>query len=195
MQNIGLTKVRKPSNSRKLAKGMKPENLITARSAGATVTPGSTSSTRSTSAKSSGRAGTLAPKPREKVLSEHVEQAAFCTWVSMAYPEIVVYAVPNAARRSPWEAEQKRAEGMLAGVPDVIVDDARGGYFGLRLEFKRRDQITKTNGGCSEAQLKIGAAMRAKGYCVLVVYGNAHAQAELVRYMGLKPTVALPVTR
>lgn len=69
--------------------------------------------------------------------TEHSEQAAFFMWVKFKYPDLVVYAIPNDAKRSVYVAALKRAEGLTAGVPDVTLDEARGGYFGLKLEFKK----------------------------------------------------------
>lgn len=50
----------------------------------------------------------------------------------------LVYAVPNANRRTPREQAQRKAEGMLAGVSDIIVQcpSTCGTYSSAALELK-----------------------------------------------------------
>jgi len=71
---------------------------------------------------------------------EHNEQAALFRWAEMMkrkHPELeLMYAVPNAARRSPRQGAWMKAEGMKAGVPDVHLPVANGSYIGLWIEMK-----------------------------------------------------------
>ena len=48
--------------------------------------------------------------------NEHYEQAAVIQWFRMAYPKLIMFAIPNAAKRSPQLANYMKAEGLLAGV-------------------------------------------------------------------------------
>lgn len=73
--------------------------------------------------------------------SEHVEQAAVIRWAESMepeYPELaLLYAIPNAAKRSPQLAKYMKDEGLKAGVPDICLPVARSGYNSLYIEMKR----------------------------------------------------------
>jgi hypothetical protein len=101
------------------------------------------------------------------------------TWPELAY----LYHVPNEAKRSPATAAKLKKEGMLAGVPDLGLDVARGGYHGLRIEMKR-----VKGGKVSEAQEAFIAHLRAQGYRAVVCCGQDAARAEIEQYMSLAPT-------
>lgn len=72
--------------------------------------------------------------------TEHQIQSAFFSWVRIAMKQTPVlelmFAVPNAAKRSYKIAAMLKAEGLRAGVPDVIFPVARSGFNGLAIEFK-----------------------------------------------------------
>lgn len=59
-------------------------------------------------------------------------------WFRLAYPEYayMLIAVPNGARTSATQGRILKAEGMLAGVADLLLLVPRGGYGCLALEFK-----------------------------------------------------------
>ena len=73
-------------------------------------------------------------------ISEHQIQSAFFKIVALherTYPMLkIMFAVPNAAKRSMALASMLKAEGMRSGVPDVMFPYANGKYYGLALEFK-----------------------------------------------------------
>ena len=72
-----------------------------------------------------------APKPSE-IPSEHQEQVAFVKWFRAQYPKVRIFAVPNAAMRSPQQASWLRAEGMSAGCADLWIPEWR-----CAIEMKR----------------------------------------------------------
>jgi len=61
-------------------------------------------------------------------------QASFRKRLYYACPEAFAVAIPNAARRTRWEAGRAKKEGMAAGVPDMVVI-APGGLVAW-IEFK-----------------------------------------------------------
>lgn len=72
---------------------------------------------------------------------ETVEQAAFVTWAKaqeVDLPELaLLYAIPNAAKRSKATRGRMLAEGLRAGVPDLCLPVAKRGYSALFIEMKR----------------------------------------------------------
>lgn len=52
--------------------------------------------------------------------SEHSIQCKAVQWIKQ-YTPYVVYAVPNGGKRNKLEAVRLRAEGVLAGIPDVHI--------------------------------------------------------------------------
>ena len=115
---------------------------------------------------------------------EHDEQAALFRWAEMMkrkYPELeLMYAVPNAARRSPRQGAWMKAEGMKAGVPDVHLPVAAGGYIGLWIELKAgRNKPT-------DAQARWHEALRALSHKVCVCYSAQAAWEEITRYLDAK---------
>lgn len=69
---------------------------------------------------------------KSAIPTEHEEQKAFVKWFHLQYPKVLILAVPNAAMRSPELASYLKAEGMVKGVPDLIVPAWR-----LAIEMKR----------------------------------------------------------
>jgi hypothetical protein len=78
--------------------------------------------------------------------SEHKQQSAVIAWArsrETAHPELaLLFAVPNAARRSVKLAAYMKAEGLKPGVPDLWLPIARRGYHCLVIEMKWGDNVT-----------------------------------------------------
>lgn len=120
--------------------------------------------------------------------AEHDEQAALFRWseiMKRKYPELdLMYAVPNAARRSPRQGAWMKAEGMKAGVPDVHLPVASGSYIGLWLEMK-----SGKNNPTPEQRRRMGA-LEAVGHLCVVCYCWLDAAAVIEKYLAEKAEVA-----
>ena len=82
-------------------------------------------------------------KTRRKVgHEESALQRACVAWFRMQYPEHapLLFAVPNGGGRSKAEAGRMKAEGVVAGVSDLILLEARGGWGSLCLEMKTEEK-------------------------------------------------------
>lgn len=71
----------------------------------------------------------------------HIEsniQKNCISWFRLQYRDLgkMIFAVPNGGRRNATEAAIMKAEGVTAGVADVILLVARQGYNSLCIEFK-----------------------------------------------------------
>lgn len=72
--------------------------------------------------------------PRDKdPRSEEQRQRAFLTLAKRLCPSVNIFAVPNAARRTQWEAGKAKREGMKSGALDLVATWNRGVAF---IEFK-----------------------------------------------------------
>jgi hypothetical protein len=99
--------------------------------------------------------------------------------------DIGCFSVPNGAilgGRNKWGLLTKlRAEGMLAGAPDVILMDRAPDGRPIAVEMKRR-----RGGSVTPEQRAVHAVMKARGWVVVVARGAEDA-IEQLRNIGLKP--------
>lgn len=114
--------------------------------------------------------------------AEHLIQAAIVAWANanaVRWPELrLLYAIPNhspATDRA--DGARLNAEGRKAGVPDLCLPVARGGWHGLYIEVKT------TPGQPSPAQVIWLDALHAAGYLATVCHGQADAIACLTEYL------------
>ena len=120
-------------------------------------------------------------------MSEHDEQAALFTWAayqSNIYPELtLLHAIPNGGKRHIGTAVKMKAEGVRAGVPDVFLPVARGGYHGLYIEMKDGKKRP------SEVQMWWLAMLENEGYRAEVAYSCDDAQAVILDYLSLPDAI------
>jgi hypothetical protein len=118
--------------------------------------------------------------------AESTEQIAFMDRVRWLRPRLVpfVFAVPNGGARSKRTASTLKREGVLPGVPDIIVALPRGQWHGLMIEMKRAASVDQTAGVTSDEQLELHGLYRAQGYRVEVCAGAEVAWATLLDYLG-----------
>lgn len=81
---------------------------------------------------------------------EHQLQTACFKWFNLQYPEFrgLLFAVPNGGGRSRIEGALLKAEGVVAGVADMLLLVPSKGYAGLCIEFKAATKTARQ----SEAQ-------------------------------------------
>lgn len=135
-----------------------------------------------------------AKKPRKggKREAEGDEQAELLSKFRELYPVVgpLLIHIPNGgSRRNAFEGWRLKQQGVRAGVSDLLLPVARGGFFGLWIEFKA---APPNNAAVSEEQEKWVKLMREEGYRAEICLGVAAALAVLTDYMSLPPTAALP---
>lgn len=98
---------------------------------------------------------------------EHQVQSELVARFRLAYPGLrrVLFAIPNGGRRDRRAAGLLKAEGVLAGVPDLMLAVPSGDFSGLFIEVKRPDG----RGRVSKEQREVAALLRRQGYRVEVV--------------------------
>lgn len=95
------------------------------------------------------------------------------------YPELrLLFAIPNGGSRHPAEAAHLQQQGVKAGIPDMCLPVARGGYHGLYIELKR-----VKGGKVSEKQMQWINDLNAQGYLAKVCYGADDALETLKKYL------------
>lgn len=98
-------------------------------------------------------------------------------------PDLIVFAIPNGGNRDPKEAGRLKAEGVLAGVPDIMIARAMGLFHGLFLEFK------SPSGALSPAQREVGNALGSEGYRVETVRSVREAWGITIEYLNGEHTL------
>lgn len=115
------------------------------------------------------------------------EQAALMNWLRVRYQEAygLTYHVPNGGRRDKVTGAKLKAQGVKAGVPDLVLAQARGGYFGLYIEFKA---TPPHDASVSKEQREWVRILLAQGYCAVVCKGMNEAIKEITSYMSMPLT-------
>lgn len=117
-------------------------------------------------------------------LSEADLQMALIRWSETQmgkYPELRwFHAVPNGGKRDSREAMGLKAQGVKAGVLDLHLPVARGGYHGFMIELK------KPGGKCDAPRKEQGEYMEfltEQGYCTMISNCFEELKAQLIAYL------------
>ena len=117
-------------------------------------------------------------------MTEHQEQVMFFKMLAIKARRDArlncVFAVPNAAKRTPRQGRWMTEEGLKAGVPDIFAAIPVGKHHGLFLEMKR----VKPKGRLTPNQKAWIQRLTAAGYYCAVAYGFDHAHEILTTYLG-----------
>lgn len=91
----------------------------------------------------------------------------------------VIYHVPNGGQRSKSTGAAMKRQGVKSGVSDLVVMDARGGWFGLYMEFKASPPHTAA---LADSQHDWLALAHSRGYCAVLAVGLEEAKEVLREY-------------
>lgn len=123
---------------------------------------------------------------QEKVLRSprHLEsqlQRQCVAWFRLQYPKHarLLFAVPNGGARSRIEAAIMKAEGVTAGVSDLILLEPRGGYGALCIEMKTGSKSSRQ----SDSQKEWQADTEEAGNKYVVCRSLDTFMAEVTKYM------------
>ena len=120
---------------------------------------------------------------KRRVYPESDAQAAIVAWVRTVAPGCVVAAIPNGEHRDKRTASKLRWQGVLAGMPDLVIV-APGGITVWA-------EIKAAKGRLSEAQSEIGNRLRANG-CNVVVWKSIDCARITLAALGIATREALP---
>lgn len=117
-------------------------------------------------------------------MTRHIEshlQRTCVSWFRLQYPAIgkLLFAVPNGGGRSRTEAAIMKAEGVTAGVTDLILLIGRGGFNALCIEMKTTAKESKLT--LPQAEWQALAAQQ--GSCCITCRTFEEFQSKIRWYM------------
>ncbi|WP_054926160.1 VRR-NUC domain-containing protein [Pseudomonas sp. NBRC 111142] len=129
------------------------------------------------------------PARAKPVDREGQEQVALMQELQLRYPQAykLIYHVPNGGHRHKLVAAKLKGQGVKAGVPDLVLPMARGGYFGLYIEFKAKPPFDAEVSPSQDAYIH---ALNAQGYLAIVCRGSIDAVEAIRAYLLQPATVA-----
>lgn len=112
-------------------------------------------------------------------ISEKTIQKQLFGWLSL-YPKVraVSFAIPNGGTRNIREAVSLKQQGVLKGVPDLMIAIPNRTCFGLFIELKSE------NGRVSDHQNTTMLNLLARGYHVAICYSFEDAVNVIEGYLG-----------
>lgn len=101
------------------------------------------------------------------------------TWFRLVYPtkHLILFSVPNGGARRASEGRILKAEGIVAGVSDLLLLHPSCGYHGLCIEMKT------ATGRQRDTQKAWQRAVEAEGYKYLIIRSFDEFRAEVSKYM------------
>lgn len=124
----------------------------------------------------------MTPEDIAKSGTERAEQMALFAWAALSvgiYPDLKwMFAIKNAEKGGAIRGAMAKAEGVKAGVSDIMLPVPRHCVHGLFIELK-----TKTKGKTSKEQLEFGEEMFKNGYGFCVCNGWEAARNVLIQYL------------
>jgi len=103
--------------------------------------------------------------------TEHDDQKAVVSWLRKFYPHLVIAAIPNGEQRSKTTGVKLKAEGVLAGIPDLIIAMPNGGSIWVEMKTK--------SGKLSTVQKEVHSRLEYLGHTVIIGYGANDAIKQL----------------
>ena len=119
-------------------------------------------------------------KSRHQEAEEQVNLFRWAEQNTIVFPELaLMYHIPNGGKRDAAEAANLKRQGVKAGVPDIHLPVARGGFHGLYIELKAGDNTVTDN------QKRWLKRLSAEGHATAVCYGAKQASEVITAYLKL----------
>ena len=123
----------------------------------------------------------------KKIDHEHNHQSAGVDWAKLntyRFRELVLlYAVPNAGKRSVRMGAYYKAEGLKPGQPDLTLPVARRGFHSLYIETKVPNTPVSKKTYPSKLQKAVMWDLAHEGNLVVVCWGSIAIQEVLEHYL------------
>jgi hypothetical protein len=126
--------------------------------------------------------------------NEEGEQIALCNYIRLQYPKVVFNSDHSGIRVGQGLAMKVKQLHSENGIPDLSIDEPRGGWFGLKIEMKatgnspfRKTGMLKDNDHLRK-QWKMLMRLSNKGYFAGFCTGFIEAKEVVDWYMSLDAT-------
>ena len=114
---------------------------------------------------------------RKRKSVEHIDQVKVVQHFRAFYPEVIIAAIPNGGDRTASERVRLHSEGVLAGMPDLCVLEAKNGFHGLFVEMKT------ATGQQSKEQKALQLQLNNRGYLCTVARSAAEGFEIIEGYL------------
>lgn len=108
--------------------------------------------------------------------TEHQEQSLVIQYCNLK--KIPIFHIPNGSYKSLTARVKAKQEGLVSGIPDLMLPIPNKEHHGLFIEMKR-----VKNSKISDQQLKWIELLNKQGYKAIVCYGNKQAIKEIEDYI------------
>lgn len=109
---------------------------------------------------------------------EHKLQVGCVNWFRYEFPDLLIFAIPNGSKRNLITAQMLKAEGVTAGIPDLMIPIARNGFNGLFIEMKNGKA-----GRVTEAQQQMMEKLTFFGYKTEVAHSFEEFHHIVTNYL------------
>lgn len=113
---------------------------------------------------------------------EHNLQTACVRYFRLKYPNRIIFAIPNGAKRSARQGAYYKEEGLTAGVPDLFIPEPVGSFSGFFIEMKTESKTSKP----SAVQVEMIKRLEERGYKVIICRSIDNFIAEVDSYFKQK---------
>ena len=117
-----------------------------------------------------------APRTKPKQNESKLQQACV-KWFRFAYPQLIIFSIPNGGSRNVIEAVRLKEEGLLAGVCDLFLPKPNQTKAGLFIEMKTPGNKPTLS------QMDFIQKMRALGYTCEICYSFDDFRATVENYL------------
>lgn len=115
---------------------------------------------------------------------ETMEQEALVKWFKLAYPNEIMFCIPNQLVRGERHAIAMARSGVVGGIPDLCIPVARKGCHGLFVELKRPQVFGGPKGVVSAKQKAVIHYLISRDYAAIICWGWVDAMEQITEYMG-----------
>ena len=116
-----------------------------------------------------------------KIQNKVIREAKKIPYKGKTIADYIVH-VANGGKRSKRVGAALKHNGVKRGYPDLVIDIARGGFHGLRIEIKKPD-----DGTVSPHQVERLQMLTDEGYRAVVTEGYQETMDEILNYLSLWP--------
>lgn len=109
---------------------------------------------------------------------EHAIQCSCIRWMHLQHRGLLIFAIPNGGARTSLTGSRLRDEGVMKGVADLFLAEARCGLHGLFIEMKTR------HGAQRDTQKRFEQLVIERGYGYVICRSLDQFIKTIEKYIG-----------